>query len=88
MGTTFAFLKGRPYAPQGAAWNRALEQWRSLASDPGARFDKEVVMDVNELAPMVTWGNSPEDAAGDYGSGSRPRHRFQHGATHFDAARD
>lgn len=60
--TTFAYLKGRPRAPQGAAWDRAVADWRGLASDPGATFDREVALDVSEIAPMVTWGNSPEDA--------------------------
>jgi 3-isopropylmalate/(R)-2-methylmalate dehydratase large subunit len=60
--TTYAYLKGRPYAPAGADWDRALAHWRSLPSDPGARFDSEVLLDAASLAPMVTWGNSPEDA--------------------------
>ena len=60
--TTFAYLKGRPFAPQGEAWDQAVERWRDLASDPGAAFDREVTLDVSEIAPMVTWGNSPEDA--------------------------
>jgi 3-isopropylmalate/(R)-2-methylmalate dehydratase large subunit len=60
--TTFAYLKGRPFAPRGEAWDRAVERWRTLVSDPGAAFDREVTLDVGEVAPMVTWGNSPEDA--------------------------
>ena len=60
--TTFAYLKGRPYAPKGADWDRALAHWRGLPSDDGARFDVEVTLDADALAPMVTWGNSPEDA--------------------------
>ncbi|MCS6890216.1 MAG: 3-isopropylmalate dehydratase large subunit [Rhodovarius sp.] len=59
--TTFAYVKGRPYAPKGEAWERALAYWRSLPSDPGAQFDKEVVLDAASIAPMVTWGTSPED---------------------------
>jgi 3-isopropylmalate/(R)-2-methylmalate dehydratase large subunit len=59
---TFAYLKGRPFAPQGAEWDRAVDAWRQLKSDPGASFDKEVTIDVSAIAPMVTWGNSPEDA--------------------------
>ncbi|WP_135467439.1 3-isopropylmalate dehydratase large subunit [Crenalkalicoccus roseus] len=59
--TTFAYLEGRPYAPAGAEWERAVAYWRSLPSDPGARFDAEVTLDASALAPMVTWGNSPED---------------------------
>jgi 3-isopropylmalate/(R)-2-methylmalate dehydratase large subunit len=59
--TTFAFLKGRPYAPKGDDWDRAVEWWKSLASDPGARFDKSVVIQAAEIEPTVTWGTSPED---------------------------
>ena len=60
--TTFAYIEGRPYAPKGAAWDAALERWRALPSDPDARFDLEVALDAAAIAPMVTWGNSPEDA--------------------------
>jgi 3-isopropylmalate/(R)-2-methylmalate dehydratase large subunit len=60
--TTYAYLKGRPYAPKGAQWDKALAYWRTLPSDPDAVFDKEVSLDAAQLAPMVTWGNSPEDA--------------------------
>jgi 3-isopropylmalate/(R)-2-methylmalate dehydratase large subunit len=61
--TTFAYVKGRPHAPKGEAWERALAWWRSLPSDEGAHFDKEVVLDAADIAPMVTWGTSPEDVA-------------------------
>jgi 3-isopropylmalate/(R)-2-methylmalate dehydratase large subunit len=60
--TTYAYMAGRPYAPKGADWDAALERWRALPSDPGAVFDREVVLDAAAIAPMVTWGNSPEDA--------------------------
>ena len=60
--TTFAYLQGREYVPKGADWDRAVERWRALASDADAVFDREVVLDGNAIAPMVTWGNSPEDA--------------------------
>ena len=60
--TTFAYLKDKPYAPKGADWDRAVQAWGALKSDPGAVYDKEVEIDVGTLAPMVTWGNSPEDA--------------------------
>jgi 3-isopropylmalate/(R)-2-methylmalate dehydratase large subunit len=60
---TYAYLRGRPYAPQGAEWDRAVEQWRALPSDADAIFDREVGMAADEIAPMVTWGTSPEDAA-------------------------
>jgi len=57
--TTFAYLEGRPHAPKGADWERALEDWRSLASDPDAVFDREVRIDAAELRPYVTWGTTP-----------------------------
>jgi len=60
--TTFAYLKGRPYAPKGAAWEQAVAYWRSLPSDPGARYDREVRLDAGAIAPHVTWGTSPQDA--------------------------
>ena len=59
---TFAYLQGRPYAPKGADWDKALERWRRLPTDDGAVFDREVVMDAAEIAPTVTWGTSPENA--------------------------
>jgi 3-isopropylmalate/(R)-2-methylmalate dehydratase large subunit len=59
---TFAYLEGRPYAPKGADWDKAVAAWRALKSDPDAVFDREVAIDVGAIAPMVTWGNSPEDA--------------------------
>ncbi len=61
--TTFTYLHGRPYAPKGADWDRALGAWRLLASDAGAHFDREVRLEAAEIAPMVTWGTSPEAAA-------------------------
>jgi 3-isopropylmalate/(R)-2-methylmalate dehydratase large subunit len=61
--TTLAYLKGRPYAPQGPAWDAAAAEWLSLASDEDADFDQEVELDASRLAPMMTWGTSPEDAA-------------------------
>jgi 3-isopropylmalate/(R)-2-methylmalate dehydratase large subunit len=60
--TTFAYLRGKPYAPQGAAFDGAVAAWRALRTDDGARFDREVALDASRLEPMVTWGNSPEDA--------------------------
>ena len=59
--TTFAYLKGRPRSPQGADWDTAVAQWRGLASDPGATYDTEIVLDASQIAPQVTWGTSPED---------------------------
>jgi 3-isopropylmalate/(R)-2-methylmalate dehydratase large subunit len=60
--TTIDYLKGRPFAPQGADWNAAVAYWRSLPSDPGAVFDTEVTLDAGAMEPMITWGNSPENA--------------------------
>jgi 3-isopropylmalate/(R)-2-methylmalate dehydratase large subunit len=57
--TTFAYVEGRPRAPKGKDWERALDQWRSLPSDPGARFDAEVRIDARGLRPYVTWGTNP-----------------------------
>jgi len=57
--TTFAFLEGRDHAPKGPAWEQALDYWRSLPTDEGAAFEKEVVLDAAELAPFVTWGTNP-----------------------------
>ncbi|MER2600386.1 MAG: 3-isopropylmalate dehydratase large subunit [Caldilineales bacterium] len=57
--TTFAYLKGRPYAPQGAAWDAAVAHWRSLSSDQGAVFDRELTLDAAQLQPMVTYGTNP-----------------------------
>ena len=61
--TTFAYLKGRPYAPKGAEWDAAVAWWRSLATEPGASFDKSVRIDAADIGPTVTWGTSPEDTA-------------------------
>ncbi|HKQ81961.1 MAG TPA: 3-isopropylmalate dehydratase large subunit [Steroidobacteraceae bacterium] len=57
--TTFAYLKGRRLAPQGAAWDKAVAEWRSLKTDPGARFDHEVHLDASRLEPMITYGTHP-----------------------------
>ena len=57
--TTFAYLKGRERAPQGAAWEAAVAAWRALASDEGARFDREVHLDATQIRPMVTYGTHP-----------------------------
>ena len=57
--TTYAYLAGRPRAPQGAEWEKALRQWKSLPTDAGARFDKEVDIDASTLEPMITYGTNP-----------------------------
>ena len=58
---TFRYLEGRPYTPTGEEWDKALAWWKSLATDPGARFDKTVVINAADVQPTVTWGTSPED---------------------------
>jgi 3-isopropylmalate/(R)-2-methylmalate dehydratase large subunit len=57
--TTFAFLEGREHSPRGAAWERALDDWRGLVTDEGAGFDHEIRIDASTLAPAVTWGTNP-----------------------------
>jgi 3-isopropylmalate/(R)-2-methylmalate dehydratase large subunit len=57
--TTFNYLRGRPHAPQGADWDDAIEYWRTLHTDEGAVFDKEIFLDADELEPFVTWGTNP-----------------------------
>jgi 3-isopropylmalate/(R)-2-methylmalate dehydratase large subunit len=57
--TTFAYLEGRPHAPAGALWERALDDWRSLGTDDGAEFDKSVTIDASTILPHVTWGTNP-----------------------------
>jgi 3-isopropylmalate/(R)-2-methylmalate dehydratase large subunit len=61
--TTFTYLEGRDHAPKGAVWEQALDYWRSLPTDPGASFAREVVLDAAELAPFVTWGTNPAQVA-------------------------
>lgn len=73
--TTFEYLKGRPMAPKGEAWEQAVSYWKTLKSDEGAHFDKVIKLNAEDIAPQVTWGTSPEDviaitdsvpAAGDF----------------------
>jgi 3-isopropylmalate/(R)-2-methylmalate dehydratase large subunit len=59
--TTFEYIKGRPMAPQGENWDKAVAYWRTLASDAGATYDKEVELDASTFEPFVTWGTTPED---------------------------
>jgi 3-isopropylmalate/(R)-2-methylmalate dehydratase large subunit len=61
--TTFAFLDGRRHAPTGAAWERALDDWRTLVTDDDAVFDKEIALDASTLRPHVTWGTNPAQSA-------------------------
>jgi 3-isopropylmalate/(R)-2-methylmalate dehydratase large subunit len=59
--TTFDYIQGRPMAPKGEAWERALAYWKTLPTDAGARYDKSVVLHASDIAPSLTWGTSPED---------------------------
>ena len=76
--TTFEYLSGRPMAPQGDDWDRALARWRQLPSDPGASYDREISIDLSMIEPMITYGTNPGMAIGvteavpdDGSSGSR-----------------
>ena len=60
---TFTYIKGRPYAPSGENWDRAVAYWRTLVTDSDAVFDHEIVLNGPDIAPRVTWGTSPEDSA-------------------------
>jgi len=60
---TFDYVRGRPFAPRGALWDRALAEWTGLPTDAGAVFDREVALPAADISPMVTWGTSPQDAA-------------------------
>jgi len=70
--TTFDYLKGRPAAPKGGAWEMALAYWKGFSSDEDAKFDREVVIDAAAIAPLVTWGTSPEDVIPVTGSAPDP----------------
>jgi 3-isopropylmalate/(R)-2-methylmalate dehydratase large subunit len=61
--TTYAYLAGRTHAPKGAEWDKALAYWRTLPTDAGALYDRELMLDASGLAPMVSWGTSPEDSS-------------------------
>jgi 3-isopropylmalate dehydratase len=70
---TFAYLRGRPLAPQGEAWDRAEVYWRSLQTDEGAKFDIEVVIPASDIVPTITWGTSPQDVVPITGSVPDPK---------------
>jgi 3-isopropylmalate/(R)-2-methylmalate dehydratase large subunit len=61
--TTFAYLQGRPHAPKGAEWDQAVAEWRALATDEGATFDRQVYIDATTLTPYVSWGTNPGQVA-------------------------
>ncbi|RMF95952.1 MAG: 3-isopropylmalate dehydratase large subunit [Gammaproteobacteria bacterium] len=60
---TIAYVRGRPYAPDAAHWDAAVAHWRTLPSDPGARFDRELLVEAGDIAPQVSWGTSPQHSA-------------------------
>jgi 3-isopropylmalate/(R)-2-methylmalate dehydratase large subunit len=80
--TTLDYLRGRPFAPAGARWDAAAAYWRTLVSDPGARFDRTLAIDAAEIAPQVTWGTSPEMVAAVDGSVPDPADEADPGRRH------
>ena len=83
---TFAYLKDRPMAPKGEVWDRALAYWRTLYTDEGAHFDREVRLDAAALPPIVTWGTSPEDVAAVTGTVPRVEDADERAAARQDRA--
>jgi 3-isopropylmalate/(R)-2-methylmalate dehydratase large subunit len=71
--TTFEYVKGRPHAPKGAQWDAAMAWWKTLKSDDDAHWDKVVTIRGEDIAPVVTWGTSPEDVLPITGRRSGPR---------------
>ncbi len=72
--TTFAYLKGRPLAPKAGQWEQAVAYWKTLPSDPGAQYDKEITINAADIIPQVTWGTSPEDVLPITGAIPDPAH--------------
>ena len=70
--TTFEYIKGRPYAPTGKNWDKAVEFWKSLPSDEGAKYDKEIIIEAKDILPQITWGTSPQDVVAINGSVPNP----------------
>ena len=84
---TFAYLKGRPKAPKGGAWDVAQRYWETLHSDEGAHFDREVMLDAAKLPPIVTWGTSPEDVVSVAGAVPDPDGDRRRGQAQLEVAR-
>ncbi len=80
---TTNYLQGRPHAPAGEAWDRAVLQWQALRSDDDAEFDWEIVIDVEDIEPTVTWGTSPQHAAGISASIPAPKGEPEQKALHY-----
>src|SRR2546423_1348699 len=85
--TTFAYLEGRQHAPRGADWERALDAWRALPSDPGAVFDAEIRLDAASLEPFVTWGTNPGQASPVSGRVPEPGNENEERALRYMALR-
>ncbi|MEM8760153.1 MAG: 3-isopropylmalate dehydratase large subunit [Pseudomonadota bacterium] len=85
---TLEYLRTRPFAPEGAALERAAADWATLATDPGAAFDREETIDARTIAPIVTWGTSPEDALPITGTVPDPARASAERAAHIRAALD
>jgi hypothetical protein len=83
--TTFEYLKDKPYAPKGEDWDRAVEEWRSLRTDEGAEFDKEVVIQAEDLVPYVSWGTTPAQTVGLDDAVPEPRNDGQERALKYMA---
>jgi 3-isopropylmalate/(R)-2-methylmalate dehydratase large subunit len=71
--TTYAYMHGRPYAPNGTQWDAAMMLWKQLPTDEGARFDRDIAMNASDIAPMVTWGTNPEQGGPVTGVVPNPR---------------
>ena len=85
--TTFAYVKDKPRAPKGEAWDMALDYWQTLNTDEGAHFDKVVVLDAAKLPPIVSWGSSPEDVVSVQGVVPDPDEIDRREQAHLQAAR-
>ena len=85
--TTFAYVKDKPRAPKGEAWDMALDYWKTLKTDEGAHFDKVVVLDAAKLPPIVSWGSSPEDVVSVLGIVPDPGRDRRREQAHLQAAR-
>lgn len=70
---TYAYLKGRPYAPKGDIWEQALKNWKKLHSDADAKFDEKIKVDVNDIAPSISWGTSPSQMVAISGTVPTPK---------------
>ena len=83
----FAYLKGRPKAPKGEAWDDAMRYWETLRTDEGAHFDREIRLDAANLPPIVTWGTSPEDVVSIIGRRAGSRRHRRRGQASLEASR-